>query len=119
MVVLIGFLGKAGTENDDLVRNLRAELREAEQDLTATREETKAIEDKLTQSKEEVNNYSGSSVLAFKALDTFGNCQRLVFALGVSQHNMHTNNKPVKVLTQWTDPACQSNCVHLFDQSQQ
>ncbi|XP_071804963.1 uncharacterized protein [Asterias amurensis] len=47
-------LGKAGTENDDLVRNLRAELREAEQDLMATREETKAVEDKLTQSKEEI-----------------------------------------------------------------
>ena len=31
-----------------------------------------------------------------KALDTSGNCQRLVFSLGVSQHYPQ-NNKPVKI----------------------
>ena len=29
------------------------------------------------------------TILLLKALGTFGNCQRPVFALGVSQHNMH------------------------------
>ena len=33
-----------------------------------------------------------------KTLDTIGDCQRLVFTVGVSQHNMHkNNNKPVKI----------------------
>ena len=33
----------------------------------------------------------------FWALDTFGNCQRPVFSLRVSQHNYAQNNNPVKV----------------------
>ena len=31
-----------------------------------------------------------------KTLDTIGNCQRLVFTVGVSQ-DMQKNNKPVKI----------------------
>ena len=54
-LVLLASLGKAGSENDDLVVNLKAELREAEQDLIATREENKLMEEKLAQSKEEVS----------------------------------------------------------------
>ena len=34
-----------------------------------------------------------------KALDALGNCQIPLFLLGVSQHNMHKNDKSVKILT--------------------
>ena len=55
-----------------------------------------------------------------KALDTFGNCQRTVFSLGVSQH-MHKNNKSVKIWTQlvrkWRKkkyPCCTNVCAFRF-----
>jgi hypothetical protein len=38
-------------------------------------------------------------VITLTAMDTFGNCQRPIFSLGVSQH-IHKNNKPVKIWTQ-------------------
>ena len=34
-----------------------------------------------------------------KTLDTIGNCQRLVFKVGVSQHLHKINNKPVKLIS--------------------
>ncbi|XP_038077734.1 leucine-, glutamate- and lysine-rich protein 1-like [Patiria miniata] len=47
-------LGKAGSESDELVASLKAELREAEQDLMSSRDESRVIEDTLAQSKEEI-----------------------------------------------------------------
>ena len=44
------------------------------------------------------NNVSNSNDL--KALNTFANCQRQVFSLGVSQHIYSLNNKPVQIWTQ-------------------
>ena len=49
------FSGRAGLEDSQALANLKAELREAEQDLKSAREETRQMEEKLNQSKEEVS----------------------------------------------------------------
>ena len=35
-------------------------------------------------------------IISLKTVDTIGNCQRLVFTVGVSQHT-HKKKKPVKI----------------------
>ncbi|XP_077861667.1 uncharacterized protein LOC102808742 [Saccoglossus kowalevskii] len=47
-------LAKSGTECDDVITALRAELREAELDLSGTKNELKQLEDKYEHAKEEV-----------------------------------------------------------------
>ncbi|XP_022090002.1 leucine-, glutamate- and lysine-rich protein 1-like [Acanthaster planci] len=47
-------LSTAGSESDELVASLKAELREAEQDLLANREESGMLKERLAQSKEEI-----------------------------------------------------------------
>ncbi len=53
-VYLLVSLGKADLADNQVVLNLKAELKEAEQDLKSAREETTQMEEKLQQSKEEV-----------------------------------------------------------------
>ncbi|XP_070560463.1 uncharacterized protein [Ptychodera flava] len=47
-------LVSAGNQSDDLVTSLRDELREAEQDLSNVKQETKELEEKLESSREEI-----------------------------------------------------------------